>query len=385
MIFCHLFSYFIWDIRSELTIGFFSLRWNAVLIIAAYITSRQILFYIYKKEGKPITDAATFTTYLVIGALLGARVGHVILYQPELIWTEPLQIIFPFEFQPSFRFTGAGGFSVHGAALGILALIWLYNRKNKPGQKYFQLLDRTTISAAVAAFMILTGSMLNSDITGKRTESRTGTIFIKSVTKGLLQIPCCVMRIPGGPNPLRAINAEKDERDLKQSDGYQSVIIYLFFKPGASEKLVTEFLIGDVKNFLYERSQVVYEPGTRPLDYSISRGTDGEYIGRIKTLGVPRYPVQVFEAISYLLLSVLLFLYWNTHKTSTQPAALFGYFMTIFWALHFAYGFLKENETAVERAFDLCFVLLGIMSVLYSYQKSRRLLEVERGKNKRVT
>src|SRR5690606_19387467 len=135
-------SYFIWNGSPEIIGGgSFALRWYGLLFALGLLISQQILYYIYKKEGKPQKDVDTLTIYMVIATILGARLGHVIFYQPELITENPLGIFLPFEFSP-FRFTGLQGLASHGGAFGILFALWLYSRKKKPGQSYFQVVDR---------------------------------------------------------------------------------------------------------------------------------------------------------------------------------------------------------------------------------------------------
>jgi phosphatidylglycerol---prolipoprotein diacylglyceryl transferase len=114
------FSYLIWNGSQEIfSIGWLSLRWYGLLFALGFIISMQILYYMFKKEGKPESDVDTLTIYMVIATILGARLGHVLFYQPELFWEEPLTVLLPFEFSP-FRFTGLQGLASHGGAIGIL-------------------------------------------------------------------------------------------------------------------------------------------------------------------------------------------------------------------------------------------------------------------------
>src|SRR6185295_15199202 len=190
-------SYILWDQSAELfTWGQLTLRWNGLLLILAFIIGRQILVHIYKKEGKPAKEVEILATYLIIAVFLAARLGHVIFFQPQL-WSKPHSIFLPFEFRPAFHFIGMTGFSSHGAVLGILGAVWLYSRMKKPDQGFLQVLDRISILALWIAVPILIGSFLNSEIEGKPTGSGVGTVAITPAADGLLQLPCCVMRIPG--------------------------------------------------------------------------------------------------------------------------------------------------------------------------------------------
>ncbi|HMI64401.1 MAG TPA: prolipoprotein diacylglyceryl transferase family protein, partial [Cyclobacteriaceae bacterium] len=232
------------------------------------------------------------------------------------------------------------------------------------------------------------------DIEGKPTGSATGTVLIKPVTEGMLQVPCCIMRNPGGKNPLTQVIARKD-KDIAKKDftaeaqsreggvegtekGHHSIVLYLFFKPGTPQKIVEEFQIGDVKTYLYDMSQVVYEPGTEPLHYTIFQEPNGDFEARVRTTGVARYPVQLFESATSLLLFAFLFWYWNQHKLNLPSGRISGFCMTLFWSLRFVYEFLKEDQVSfikgigLNKAQFLCIplILFGITLLVFSYRKS---------------
>src|SRR5882672_8943298 len=113
-------DFIIWNGSPELfSIGPFALRWYGLLFALGFLVTQQILYYIHKKEGKPDRDVDTLTIYMAVATIIGARLGHVIFYQPEIIWESPWSIFLPFEFNP-FRFTGLQGLASHGGAIGIL-------------------------------------------------------------------------------------------------------------------------------------------------------------------------------------------------------------------------------------------------------------------------
>ena len=75
-------SYILWDKNAELfSWGSFTLRWDGLLLLVAFIVGKQMLVYIYKKENKPAKEVNHLITYLVIAVFIGSRLGHVIFYQ----------------------------------------------------------------------------------------------------------------------------------------------------------------------------------------------------------------------------------------------------------------------------------------------------------------
>jgi len=58
----------------------------------------------------------------------------------------------------------------------------------------------------------------------------------------------------------------------------------------------------------------------------------------------PRYPTQLFEAFSYLIIFFLLWrIYWKTDKKK-QQGYLFGVFFALLWSVRFLIEFLKEPQ-----------------------------------------
>ena len=376
-----MFHYILWDQSGELfSWGQFTMRWSGLLLVIAFIVGRQVLVYIYKKEGKLVKDADLLIVYLVIAVTLGARLGHVIFYQPQL-WSKPLTVFLPFSFKPSFHFIGMTGFSSHGAALGILFGVWLYCLRNKPRQSYLHVLDRISMLAVWIAIPFLIGSFLNSEVEGVPTNSAVGAVMIQPVTLGINKLPCCIMRNPGGENPLTQVIAKKNKDVAKREDGHHSIALYLFFKAGIPTEVVDEFMLGDVKTYLFDMSQLIYEPGTLPLHYAVFKEPTGDFEVRVRTIGVARYPVQLFEAVSYLILFMFLFWYWYKYKLTLPSGRIFGFSMIVFWGLRFGYEFLKENKVSFVKDLGLNkaqilsipMVMIGIAVLVLSHRKTKAL------------
>lgn len=371
-------SYILWNINPEIfTLGPFTLRWNTLLILIAYLTGRRLLFYIFRKERADSADVTILTGYLLILSLLFARLVFVALYEPQIIWTNPAEVLFPFSFRPGFHLTDSAGFSIYGAAMGALVAVWLYSRKKKTDHQFLNTLDRVSLLSALTAVFLFSGSFLNSEIVGKPTDSPVGIVFTHPVEDGLKTVPCCIMRNPNGENPLIQVVARRDNTVPKSDTLHQGVILYLFFKPGATEQLVNEFLIGDVKTFLFDMADYVHEPGTEPLHYSIIVAKDGQYIGRVQTRGITRHPVQIIGALISLTVFVLLFIAWHKKKRVLTPGKLSGYFMIAFWSVHLVMGFLTEKQGLPEKTMDIILILSGIIVLAFSAtkQKAAQLLE----------
>ena len=164
----HIFTYITWDINPEIfTIPIINhpVRWYGLLFAAAFLISQQIMYFIYKKEGRPVSDVDTLTIYAVIATIVGARLGHVLFYDPVHYFQNPHKIIMIWE----------GGLASHGGVIGILTAIYLFARKTNVN--YLWALDRISIVASFTFCMIRLGNLMNSEMIGLPTDVPWAFIF----------------------------------------------------------------------------------------------------------------------------------------------------------------------------------------------------------------
>lgn len=361
-------NYIIWNGSPEiLNIGSFSLRWYGLLFALGFLISQQILYYIYKKEGKPEKDVDTLTIYMIVATILGARLGHVIFYQPELFIENPLSIILPFEFSPKFRFTGLQGLASHGGAFGILFALWLYARKRKPGQSYLQVLDRIVIVTALTGALIRFGNYFNSEIIGKPTETNYGVVFASNITE--------LLKFDGYVEDVDYVPVDT----VTTTGPYKPIKILVTFKQDESytEQQLANYIGGRVQSmFSFNTGLVdhVYQEG--PLRYKLGKEGD-RYQAVLYTNVIPRHPSQLYESISCVLLFALLFWLWSRKKQDLATGSLFGIFLVVCFGLRFVYEFLKENQVGFEdelplnmgQILSIPLVLAGFYILYLAYKK----------------
>lgn len=367
-----LIQYILWNGSPEIfSFGSFALRWYGLLFASGFLITQQILFYIHRQEGKPEKDVETLTIYMVVATIIGARLGHVIFYQPELFWTDPLSIVLPFEFKPEFRFTGLKGLASHGGAFGILFALWLYSRKKKPNQNYLQVLDRIVILVAFTGALIRLGNFFNSEIIGKPTEVPWGVVFANPVQE-LMQ------GTPGPTNPVQKVVIERDTTSQKLAYGRKPIKVFVFFRNGLREDEVKMALNRDVKYALsYAGSFVDDNVDEAIRSQLVFDEKANQFVARVRTHGIVRHPAQLYEAISCMLLFLFLYAIWKKYKINLPEGRIFGYFMIILWGLRFAYEFLKENQETFEndlpinmgQILSIPLVLVGVYILVRSYRQ----------------
>ncbi len=158
----------VWDVNPEiLSIGNFAIRWYGLLFASGFVFGYFIMGHIFKGEKVPPKLLDTLTTYMVVGTVIGARLGHCLFYEPEYYLADPIKILKVWE----------GGLASHGAAIGILFALWLFARKAK--RPYIWILDRIVIVVALAGFFIRMGNLMNSEIYGVETAVPWGFIFTR--------------------------------------------------------------------------------------------------------------------------------------------------------------------------------------------------------------
>lgn len=166
----------VWDPSKGIDLGFFTLHYYSMMWIVAFILGLQIMKRIYKNENQTNESLDSLFIYAVVGIMLGARLGHVIFYQSELISQDFFSIFLPFRFKPEFEFTGFQGLASHGAAIGMIIAMYLYNKKVLH-KSVLWILDRVVIPVASGAVFVRLGNFINSEIVGKPTDASYGVIF----------------------------------------------------------------------------------------------------------------------------------------------------------------------------------------------------------------
>ena len=159
-------------------IGDFKLHYYSVMWIVAFILGWFIMKRIFKREKVSLEYLDPLFIYTVLATMIGARLGHVLFYQSELISEDFFSIFLPFSFKDGIRFTGFQGLASHGAAIGIIIGMYLYRRKYTY-KSLIWILDRIVIPVSAGAVFIRIGNFINSEIIGKITDSNFGVRFIQ--------------------------------------------------------------------------------------------------------------------------------------------------------------------------------------------------------------
>ncbi len=168
----------VWNPSPEIfEIGRFAVRWYGLFFALSFVFGYVILQRVFVKEKVPVNLLDELTTYMIVGTIAGARLGHVFFYEPGWYLAHPWKILEVWE----------GGLASHGAAIGILLAILIFTRVRK--RPYLWVMDRIVIVVALAGFLIRSGNLMNSEIYGEPTTLPWGFFFLRSSTPGDALLP----------------------------------------------------------------------------------------------------------------------------------------------------------------------------------------------------
>ena len=105
--------------------------------------------------------------YIIIGIILGGRLGYVLFYNFKHYLDNPIEILMIWN----------GGMSFHGGLIGVILLTIFYAKKNNLNKFIF--LDLISASAPIGIFLGRISNFINSELYGKQTDVFWSVIFPK--------------------------------------------------------------------------------------------------------------------------------------------------------------------------------------------------------------
>ena len=160
------------------SLGPIAIHWYSMMFLLAFYIGFQILKKIYIKEKKNVALLDPFLVHMVLGTIIGARLGEVFFYNWEYFQNNFLEIFLPIKLNDSgVDFIGFRGLSSHGATVGIIISIFIYKIRYKYDSVLW-IFDRLVIAVAIGGMFVRIGNFFNSEIVGKFTNSDFGVVFL---------------------------------------------------------------------------------------------------------------------------------------------------------------------------------------------------------------
>ncbi|MCE9679320.1 prolipoprotein diacylglyceryl transferase [Shewanella sp. AS1] len=159
-------NHLVWNI-DPVMISFMGLQihWYGALFALAIASGFQVIKHIFIREKLPVESLDNLLIYSVVGIVLGARLGHVLFYDPSYYFSHPLKIFAIWE----------GGLASHGGTVGVVIAMYLFKRQAK--LPFLFLLDRLAIATGIFCVFVRMANFANSEIVGVPTSKPWGIIF----------------------------------------------------------------------------------------------------------------------------------------------------------------------------------------------------------------
>jgi phosphatidylglycerol:prolipoprotein diacylglycerol transferase len=160
------------------TIGSFGLHYYSLMFVIAFAVGYSMMKKFYRHEKVSEEYLEPLFVFTIVGTLLGARLGEVFFYNWDYYQNNLAEILLPIKItSDGVAFTGYRGLASHGAAIGIITALYLYQRKYayKP---LLWVLDRLCITVAFAGIFIRIGNFFNSEIVGVYSNTDFGVVFL---------------------------------------------------------------------------------------------------------------------------------------------------------------------------------------------------------------
>ena len=139
------------------SLGPIAIHWYSMMFLLAFYIGFQILKKIYIKEKKNVALLDPFLVHMVLGTIIGARLGEVFFYNWEYFQNNLLEIFLPIKLNDSgVDFIGFRGLSSHGATVGIIISIFIYKIRYKYDSVLW-IFDRLVIAVAIGGMFVRIG------------------------------------------------------------------------------------------------------------------------------------------------------------------------------------------------------------------------------------
>ena len=151
-----------------INLGIISIRWYGISYVIGIFLGAYILQKIEKKfkiAHLDSKDLENLLSYIIIGIVLGGRLGYILFYTPDIIIDDFWEI---------FKIWH-GGMSFHGGLIGVIASIWIFCLR--AGKVFLSITDLIACVAPIGLFFGRIANFINAELYGKKTDVSWGVIF----------------------------------------------------------------------------------------------------------------------------------------------------------------------------------------------------------------
>jgi phosphatidylglycerol:prolipoprotein diacylglycerol transferase len=159
-------------------IGGFKLQYYGLMYIVAFVLTYVLVIQRLKREPHfqvSKEEVQTLLTYMMLGVIVGGRLGYVLFYNFSYYARRPWEIILPFDFSDGIRFVGITGMSFHGGLICVILFAWFYCRKAR--LNFFEMADLFIPAIPLGYTFGRIGNFINGELFGRVTTAPIGMFF----------------------------------------------------------------------------------------------------------------------------------------------------------------------------------------------------------------
>ena len=143
------------------------IRWYSLAYVIGILFGWFLSKRIFIKDTLLKEKFDDYIAYLIIGIIIGGRLGYVLLYNPNYYLNNLIDVFKIWQ----------GGMSFHGGLVGVIAMSVLFAKKN--GQDSYIYLDVVSIVAPIGIFFGRISNFINSELYGIETNLPWAVKFIQ--------------------------------------------------------------------------------------------------------------------------------------------------------------------------------------------------------------
>jgi phosphatidylglycerol:prolipoprotein diacylglycerol transferase len=150
-------------------LGPFQVGWYGLMYVFGFIASYLLVRYQMKKKSFGISgqELENLFVYLMLGLIIGGRLGYVLFYDLPVYLNNPLEIFAIWH----------GGMSFHGGLLGVLIVGIVFCWRHK--RSFWKIADLFIVTAPIGLGLGRIGNFINGELYGRVTNVPWGMIFPK--------------------------------------------------------------------------------------------------------------------------------------------------------------------------------------------------------------
>ncbi|MCC6228664.1 MAG: prolipoprotein diacylglyceryl transferase [Phycisphaerales bacterium] len=298
--------------------GELAVRWYGVSYLAGFVIGWFLLRRLAKKGGTTlsVTDIDDLIMSVVVGVIIGGRLGYAVFYDPSLLYTFSKDV----PFWELFRVTN-GGMASHGGMIGVVIAGGTFFRRFRRVHPsvtipVWHILDLLALAAPIGLGLGRVANFINGELLGK------------------------IVAMPGEPAPWWAVRYPQ-EILTKHDPG----ILMPLEARMAREEAIRRLTGAAIEERGFSRA---YE---RVLDQLHTHAASVET--QLRPLLSARHPSQVYQALAEgLVLGVAL---WIVYRATKRPGIVSACFLMIYGMLRIVTEFwrLPDAQLAVQRVLGL--------------------------------